>query len=172
MYQLINLDENQVTIKNEDEIVGLFILRDNESIQSNIKFIHKDSDIYSRINLKFILLDTSQLDLQATVIIEQGASRTNTYLKIDTLLLSENARANVVPSMEIMEDNVKGGHGATIGMLDEKQIWYLMSRGLSRAESETFLIEAFVTSMLEKIEDPKIKLDFQNQIAKLINHSS
>jgi Fe-S cluster assembly protein SufD len=69
--------------------------------------------------------------------------------------------------MEILEDEVKGGHGATIGMIDENQIWYLMSRGITKKEAEKILIEAFVNSLIQETDNPEIKEKFEKELEKL-----
>lgn len=168
MHKLIDLNNKIIEIQNDEEYVGLYILKGDEKITSDIVFLHKHPQTYSRITLKFVLLDRSQIDIKATVQIDRGARNTDTYLKIDTLLLSEDANAHVVPSMEIKEDNVKGGHGATIGMLDENQLWYLMSRGLSEKLAEQLLIKSFVDQLLEKIQDPQIKESLRSDIEKYL----
>ncbi|HEX9804291.1 MAG TPA: SufD family Fe-S cluster assembly protein [Candidatus Dojkabacteria bacterium] len=167
MNKLVNLETNEMIMTEEGEILGLFVLKNKESIKSKIYFTHKKPNLYTRITLKFILLDESEIDIEPTVRIEKGASLTNTYLRVDTLLLSKNARAHVVPSMEILEDEVKGGHGATIGMIDENQIWYLMSRGITKKEAEKILIEAFVNSLIQETDNPEIKEKFEKELEKL-----
>ncbi len=170
MQQLINLKQNEIELTEDGEIIGLYILRGNESITSSIKFVHKKPGLDTNIKLKFILLDNARIDLEATVVIDKGAERTNTYLKIDTLLLSETANARVIPSMEIKEDEVKGGHGATIGMLDRNQLFYLMSRGLSQEQAETILIEGFVNDMILQAESENLRSKFQKELEKLKKH--
>jgi Fe-S cluster assembly protein SufD len=167
MQQLVKLDKSKMLLENDGETYGLFILKDKEEIKSNIKFIHEKPNLHTRITLKFILLDESSLDLQATVKIEKGAPKTDSFLKIDTLLLSDKSNAHVVPSMEIMEDDVKGGHGATIGMLDEKQMWYLRSRGIEEKEARKMLILAFAQSLIDQIEDDDIKKELEERLEKL-----
>lgn len=167
MQQLVDLNQNEIELKEDGQIIGLFILRGDESITSAIKFIHKKPDLDTNIKLKFILLDNSRVDIEATVVIEQGAERTNTYLKIDTLILSEKAGARVIPSMEIKEDEVKGGHGATIGMLDQDRLFYLKSRGLSQQQAENVLIEGFVNDIILQAESQNLKSKFQKELEKL-----
>ena len=70
---------------------------------------------------------------------------TDTYLKIDCLVVSDKAFARAIPSLEINESEVKGGHGATIGYLDPAQIYYLKSHGISSEDSERLLIDAFLS---------------------------
>jgi len=155
--QLINLKKNIYTLNKDQKLVGLFVLRNKEKITGLTEFIHKKPNLKIKVSLKFILLDESELDLEAKVIIEKGARFIDTCLRIDTLLLSENAKARVIPSMEIKENDVNASHAATIKKLDEDQITYLMSRGLSRIYAEKVLIEAFTKSLIDEVTDSKLK---------------
>lgn len=166
-YLKSDLSKSNVQVSHNDEIVGLYVMRGNEEISSRIKYINTDPNTFSRITLKFILLDEAKLDLEATAVIENGARETDTYLKIDCLLLSEKAKARVIPCMEIMEDNVKGGHGATIGMLNEYEKWYLESRGIKGEEAEKLIIEGFAKDLIEEVDDNEIKESFEEELEKL-----
>lgn len=168
MFELIDLNKEEYIIdKTGTEIIGLYVLRGNENITSKIRFKHTVRDVHSRITVKFILLDESSIDINATVEIDRGAKATNTYLKLETLILSEKARANVIPSMEIKENEVKGGHGATIGMLDQNMIWYLKSRGIPEKTAYKMIIEGFVLDLIDKVDDDNIKQTLQDELKKL-----
>jgi Fe-S cluster assembly protein SufD len=165
--KLAQLKNTKEILKPNQEILGLYVMKDNDVLTSNIKFINNQRDSFTRITLKFILLDNARLDLEATAVINNGASLTDTYLKIDCLLLSQNAKARIIPCMEIMEDNVKGGHGATIGMVDDLQKWYLTSRGITEEEAEKMLIQAFAQDIINKAESNELKSVFQIELDKL-----
>lgn len=167
MQSLVELSKNQVILNQDQEILGLFIMRGNDKVESNIKFINKVANSKTRVTLKFILFDKAEVDLESTIVIERGAHLTDTYLKIDALLMSDKAKAHIVPCMEIMEDEVKGGHGATIGMLDEMQLWYLQSRGVDKETAEKLIIEGFVRDLIEKASDQKIKDSLEKELKKL-----
>lgn len=78
--------------------------------------------------------------------IENGAENSNAYLKADVLMLSDEARAHVVPSLEIKENDIKASHGATITKINEEQIFYMMSRGLSRTKAKKLIVEGFLNA--------------------------
>lgn len=142
---LENLKEIEI---NEDcEINGIFIGRNNDSLKSKISIIHKKPDCKSRINIKSVLFNNSKFDFEGILKIEKGAVRTDTYLKINCLIIGENAFAKAVPSLEINESDVKGGHGATIGYIDNEQLFYLMSKGITYQKAEKILIRSFLNSL-------------------------
>jgi Fe-S cluster assembly protein SufD len=137
-------EDQVVTIKQDAEISAVFIGRQNNSVKSKITFVHTKPNITSRINIKAVLFDNAKFDLEALLKIDKGAENTDAYLKIECLVIGENAFASAIPSLEIKEDSVKAGHGATIGYLDEQSIHYLKSRGLNSQVAEELLIKAFL----------------------------
>ncbi|MBN1915932.1 SufD family Fe-S cluster assembly protein [Candidatus Dojkabacteria bacterium] len=144
--------ENQEIEINEDsEILGLYIGKKNDSANLKLKIIHKKPYLKSNVLIKAVLWDKSKLNFEGDIIIEKGARNTDTYLKADVLIMSEDASARAVPSLEIKEDEVKGGHGATVGQIDQKQLFYLRSRGLPHKEAENVLVEGFIKEITSKM---------------------
>jgi Fe-S cluster assembly protein SufD len=138
--------ENIIEVEDDCEIVGLFIGKGDANIKTSLKIIHRKPHLTSRVNIKAIVFDKARFDLEGMLRIEKGAVDTDTYLKIDCLVMSDNAYARAVPSLEILESEVKGGHGATIGYLDPEMLYYIKSRGLSQKRSEETLVAAFIAN--------------------------
>jgi Fe-S cluster assembly protein SufD len=138
-----NLPET-LTVDEDLELVGVFVGRNSDEIKEKLRIVHTKPGLTSRVTLKAVLYDQSKFNVEAILAIDKGASGTDTYLKMDVMLLSDQATARAVPSLEIHEDAVKGGHGATVGMVDAEQMHYLVARGLSRAQAEALLVEAFL----------------------------
>lgn len=135
--QIINITENS-------EYQINYIGAPDSKIKQKIEFVHNSPDIYSRIYIKAIILGNAHFDLEGILKIHKGAYNTDTYLKIECLVVGDNAYARAIPSLEIHESAVKGGHGATIGYIDENHLNYLYSRGLSKKLSEELIIKAFM----------------------------
>jgi Fe-S cluster assembly protein SufD len=131
-------------ITEDTEVNALFLGRNNDSVQTKFNVIHKKPGLTSRINIKAVVFDNARFDLEGILRIEKGATATDTYLKIDCLVMSDTAFARAVPSLEILGSEVKGGHGATIGYIDPEQIYYMKSHGLTQEESEKMIVEAFI----------------------------
>lgn len=85
--------------------------------------------------------------------VERGAQKTDAEQNARSLILDRTATANTKPELEIYADDVKCAHGAAIGELDEKALFYLMARGINRADAKALLIEAFVADVLGDIPD-------------------
>ncbi len=84
--------------------------------------------------------------------VEEGAQKTNAYQENRNLLLSDTAHADSIPGLEIMANDVRCTHGATLGRVDREQLFYLMARGLSRAEAERLIVRGFFQDVLDRIE--------------------
>jgi Fe-S cluster assembly protein SufD len=84
--------------------------------------------------------------------VEPDAQKTNAYQENRNLLLSDKAHADSIPGLEIMANDVRCTHGATLGRIDREQLFYLMARGLSRAEAERLIVRGFFQDVLDRIE--------------------
>jgi Fe-S cluster assembly protein SufD len=84
--------------------------------------------------------------------VEEGAQKTNAYQENRNLLLSDQAHADSIPGLEIMANDVRCTHGATLGRVDREQLFYLMARGLSRSEAERLIVRGFFQDVLDRIE--------------------
>ena len=84
--------------------------------------------------------------------VEEDAQKTNAYQENRNLLLSDEAHADSIPGLEIMANDVRCTHGATLGRIDREELFYLMARGLSRAEAERLIVRGFFQDVLDRIE--------------------
>ena len=84
--------------------------------------------------------------------VEEDAQKTNAYQENRNLLLSESAHADSIPGLEIMANDVRCTHGATIGRVDRNELFYLMTRGLSRSEAERLIVRGFFQDVLDRID--------------------
>ena len=102
------------------------------------------------------------------VYVAEGAAGTRAEQNNPNLLLTEGARAMTRPQLEIYNDDVECSHGATVGQLDERAMFYLRSRGLSRARAERMLAEAFVGEVLGGLSDEELLADAQSAIQRTL----
>jgi len=96
------------------------------------------------ILFKGALRDTSRAGFEGMIRVEPNAQQTNSYLSDHILFLSDQAKADSVPGLEILANDVRCSHGATIGMIDEDQVFYLMSRGLTENEATNLIVQGFL----------------------------
>lgn len=100
---------------------------------------------------KVVLMDRASSTYRGLIKVHKGAHGTDAYQANRNLLLSPKARANSMPFLEIEADEVRCTHGATIGRLDETQLFYLMSRGLHRHQAERILVDGFLQPVIDKV---------------------
>jgi Fe-S cluster assembly protein SufD len=101
---------------------------------------------------KGALRDTATAVWRGMIRVEEDAQKTNAYQENRNLLLSPKAHADSIPGLEILANDVRCTHGATLGQVDREQLFYLMARGLSRAEAERLIVRGFFQDVLDRIE--------------------
>ena len=100
--------------------------------------------------------------------VSEGAQRTDAYQANRNLLLSDTARADSIPGLEILANDVRCTHGATIGHVDEEQMYYLMARGLPRAEAQRLIVEGFFAPVLDRIPLESVREHLRGVIQRKI----
>lgn len=146
-----NKEIKNIVISEDTEILGLWEGSKDDVCINEFEIIHKTKSLKSRILIKAILKDNAVFKIQPKLRIETGASQCDSYLKIAMLLLSKEAKAQAIPSLEILEKDVKAGHAATVGRLDREQLNYLQTRGLNKKQARNLLIKAFTADIISKI---------------------
>jgi Fe-S cluster assembly protein SufD len=101
---------------------------------------------------KGALRDTATAVWRGMIRVEPDAQKTNAYQENRNLLLSPDAHADSIPGLEILANDVRCTHGATLGQVDREQLFYLMARGLSRGEAERLIVRGFFQDVLDRIE--------------------
>ncbi len=101
---------------------------------------------------KGALRDHSSAVWRGMIRVEEDAQKTNAYQENRNLLLSRDAHADSIPGLEILANDVRCTHGATLGQVDRDQLFYLMARGLSRQEAERLIVRGFFQDVLDRIE--------------------
>jgi Fe-S cluster assembly protein SufD len=101
---------------------------------------------------KGALRDSATAVWRGMIRVEKDAQKTNAYQENRNLMLSEKAHADSIPGLEILANDVRCTHGATLGQVDREQLFYLMARGLSRAEAERLIVRGFFQDILDRIE--------------------
>ncbi len=129
---------------------------------------HQAAGTKANVILKAAMFDESALDFSGNLVINKKADKADTYLASHALILSDKAAAKAIPALEIEADDVKAGHAATMGKIDQENLYYLMSRGLDENESGKICIEAFFESALNNIPDKKCRLLLRQKIINLL----
>jgi len=113
---------------------------------------HAAPDTTSDFAFKGALRDTATAVWRGMIRVEPEAQRTNAYQENRNLMLSARTHAVPIPGLEILANDVRCTHGATVGRVDREQLFYLMARGLSRPEAERLIVRGFFQDVLDRIE--------------------
>jgi len=105
----------------------------------------------SDLLIKGCLKDRARSVYQGLIQVAEGAQRTDAYQANRNLVLSDAARADSIPGLEILANDVRCTHGATIGNVDQEQMYYLMARGLPRNEAQRLIVEGFFAPVIDRI---------------------
>lgn len=136
----------------ECELNGLFVGGKRQHIDNHTRINHLEPRGSSREVYKGVLDDRARGVFQGRVIVAQDAQNTDSEMNNRNLLLSDDAEIDTKPQLEIYADDVKCGHGVTVGQLDEKSIFYLQSRCVDEETARNMLTFAFANEMVDKVK--------------------
>jgi len=136
---------------------GLFVLAENQHVDNHTVIDHVSPHCDSLELYKGILDGKSRGIFDGTIIVREGAQKTNSRQVNRNLLLSESAIVDSKPTLEIHNDDVKCSHGSTIGQLDEEALFYLRARGLGHEEARNLLVYAFASEIIDRIKVEPVK---------------
>jgi len=138
----------------EADIYGIFYGHGSARYLNNIRVVHKGKNTRANVFACGVAVDSSFIDFSGMLRVEHGAKQTKTFFRANLMILSKQAGANTFPGLEIEENDIlQGGHAATVGKVNEEQMFYLMSRGLNELESKKLVVRGFFEPVLSKIED-------------------
>lgn len=133
------------------EVVGLYFGEDHQTLDYRMVINHIGRNTSSDVFLKGAVEDYAESVFTGLLRIEKDAQRSSAFETNRNLVLSEHAKAHSVPNLEILCDDVMCGHGSSVGPLEEEHLYYLRSRGISRAKAERMLIRGFFTDVLDRL---------------------
>lgn len=128
--------------------------------QQNHLAPHTTSDLL----FKGALRDRSRSVWQGMIYVAPGAQKTDGYQANRNLVLSDKARADSIPGLEILADDVRCTHGATVGKIDPDEVFYLRSRGIPYEEAERLIVEGFFDPIMQRIPFEGVRSRFQDAI--------
>ena len=145
---------------------GFYAIKNSSHIDNHTSVDHIDESSISNEHYKGIIDKESNGVFNGKIYVRQKAQKTNAFQANNNILLSDSAKVNTKPQLEIWADDVKCSHGCTVGQLDEDALFYLMSRGISRKDATSLLLSAFSTDITDKIDDEDIREKYKSIILK------
>jgi Fe-S cluster assembly protein SufD len=135
----------------KSDMLGLYFGDDSQHFDHNTSQDHVAPNTSSDLLYKGALDGSSRSVFRGVIRVHPGAQKTDAYQTNRNLLLSDEARADSLPNLEIQADDVRCSHGATVGQLDADSRFYLMSRGLSREQAERLVVLGFLGEVLSRL---------------------
>ena len=133
-------------------VTGAYFVDGTQHLDYDTFQEHMAPSTTSDFAFKGALRDKARAVWRGMIRVEEGAQKTNAYQENRNLLLSKTAHADSIPGLEILANDVRCTHGATLGQVDRDQLFYLMTRGLSRAEAERLIVRGFFQDVLDRVE--------------------
>lgn len=148
----------------ECHVDGLYLVGDGQHADTHSLIDHRQPNCASRQNYKGILDGKSRGVFNGRVFVRRDAQKTDAVQSNKNLLLSNEARVDTKPQLEIFADDVKCAHGATIGQLEDEELFYVISRGLHPELARNLLTYGFAEELIEKIKIESIKAQLDEAI--------
>ena len=139
------------------KVTGAYYLTGAEHIDYDTTQEHAAPDTTSDLAFKGVLDDRARAVWRGVIRVDKGAQKTDAYQENRNLLLSTDAQATPIPGLEIEANDVRCTHGATVGQVDQNQIFYLMARGLTRAQAERVIVRGFFEDVLDRIGSAPVR---------------
>ena len=168
-YASVNIDlggrlvRNNLNVLMEEEgsscmLNGLYMVAGTQHVDNQVIIDHASSHTYARELYKGILDGQSRSVFHGSIIVRSNIRKVDA-LQIDkNLLLSDQAEADTKPAFWIYSDDVKCGHGAACGELDESMTFYLKSRGIGEDAARGLLVRGFVTEVIDSIDNESVRI--------------
>ena len=148
------------------DMLGLYLGEGSQHFDHETLQDHIAPHASSNLLFKGALHDETRSVFRGLIRVHPGAQRTDAYQTNRNLILSNQARADSLPNLEIAADDVRCSHAATIGQLDEEEVFYLLSRGIPRKEAMRLVIFGFFGEVLEQLELQEIR----EEVVEAIEH--
>lgn len=159
-------DLNLVGRGSQGKMSGFYFTDGDQHLDYDSQQNHLAPNTTSDLLFKGALVENSRSVWQGMIYVAPNAMKTDGYQANRNLLLSKNARADSIPGLEILANDVRCTHGATVGKVDKEQVFYLEARGIPKVEAEKLIVEGFFDPIMQRIPFEGVKNRFQSSIHK------
>jgi Fe-S cluster assembly protein SufD len=143
---------------------GFYFTEANQHLDHDTQQNHLAANTSSDLLFKGALKGKSRSVWQGMIYVAPGAQKTDGYQANRNLVLDDQARADSIPGLEILADDVRCTHGATVGKLEEEPLFYLESRGIPRKDAARLVVEGFFDPIMQRIPFEGVRERFQQAI--------
>ncbi len=157
-YTNVNSIKNNVHVRLEDEhavcnLYSISLLNKSNCVENDIFIEHVKKNCQSQQVYKGVFCDSSKGRFDSLVLVHKDAQKTSAVQQNNNILLSERSVVHSNPQLEIFADDVECAHGSTVGQIDDNALFYLRSRGIGQRAAYSILLKAFLSSVVDKIND-------------------
>ena len=163
-----SLEVNLTGADSEADIYGIIIGKKNDQIILHTIQNHQAPRTRSNLLVKSVLSDKSSLNFEGFISVDPIAQRTDAYQRNENLMLSSEAKTESKPALEILANDVRCTHSATISKINCEELFYLESRGISTVAASNMVIEGFFDPILSHIKSAILKKRILNEINTLV----
>lgn len=129
---------------------------------------HAAEETMSNLLVKSVLADEAKFFYDGGIKVERNAQKTDAYQRNENLLLSKNTAAQSSPALEILANDVRCTHGATLGRVPQEQLWYLATRGIPKKEAQQLIVSGFFQSALDRVEDQGARREIEKKLWQML----
>jgi Fe-S cluster assembly protein SufD len=155
----------------ETTIDGLYVVTGKQHVDNHTTIDHQKPHCTSHQLYKGILDDRSRAVFNGIVFVREGAVLTDAHQLNKNLLLSSEATANTKPQLEIFADDVKCAHGATVGQLEDEELFYLATRGIPKDRARALLTYGFAEDVISKIKLKSVREQLDRMVLDKLHQS-
>ena len=157
-YKVRNDIHDELSGENSTSVInGVYILDDDDMVENRVFLDHKVPNCNSNQLFKGVLDGKSVGAFTGYVLVRQDSQKTNAFQSNKNIVMSEDAKINTNPFLEIYADDVKCSHGASVGNLDENALFYMQARGIDKKKAKDILLSAFALDALENMKNENFK---------------
>jgi Fe-S cluster assembly protein SufD len=144
---------------------GLFFTEEHEHLDMFAVDLHETGPSGGDVHWRGTAAGESRASFEGLIQIDPGAQQTHTYLQFHSMMLSQKARIDAIPSVLVSADDVSASHGGTVGELDENSIYYMQTRGLDRAAAVRVIVEGFFEPLVAELADEPLEDVVRKKVA-------
>ena len=153
----------------EAQLYGLYLVDKTQQCDNRIKVVHNCPDCKSFQLYKGIMDDEAEASFHGHVVVQPDAQRTNAFQTNRNILLTDKAKINTQPFLEIYADDVQCSHGATVGQLDDEALYYLRTRGIGERSARKLLMFAFANEICQHVDIQALKDRLSDMVQRRLN---
>ena len=153
----------------ETRIVGAFFGSDDQHFDLDSKVWHRAEHTTADLVMRGVVDDVARSVYEGVQHVGENAWDTSSYQRENTLMLSDEAEADAAPKLIINNHDTEASHSATVGQVDEEELFYMVSRGVDYEEARDMLVEGFFVPVLEEIEVDELRDDIQHLITQRLD---